>query len=66
MKTTPTYPQGSPSCSSVWSDAPAPDVWWGTDGIDALLWADPVPYENPLVPSAGKAPPVTGPDGDAS
>jgi hypothetical protein len=43
-----------------------PDVWWGTDGIDALIWADPVPYENPLVPSAGETPTVQAPAGDAS
>ena len=24
-----------------------PDVWWGHDGIDALIWADPVPYVLP-------------------
>jgi len=23
----------------------APDVWWGSDGIDALFWADGIPYE---------------------
>lgn len=23
-----------------------PDVWWGPEGIDALIWADGVPYEN--------------------
>jgi hypothetical protein len=22
-----------------------PDVWWGPDGIDALCWADGIPYE---------------------
>jgi hypothetical protein len=33
-------------------DAPAvpkpesePDVWWGEEGIDARIWADPRPYE---------------------
>jgi len=38
-------------CSSgqcgVWDYAPAPDVWWGDDGIDASLWVDPTPYTEP-------------------
>ncbi len=25
-------------------EEPAPDVWWGEDGIDALIWADAEPY----------------------
>ncbi len=32
------------------TDGPAesePDVWWGHDGIDALVWADPIPYVLP-------------------
>ena len=24
-------------------DEPAPEVWWGEAGIDALFWADPRP-----------------------
>lgn len=24
-----------------------PDVWWGEQGIDALIWADPIPYVPP-------------------
>lgn len=28
----------------VWSGGPEPDVWWGHDGIDAPIWADPRPY----------------------
>jgi len=24
-----------------------PDVWWGADGIDALIWADGPPYVHP-------------------
>lgn len=24
-----------------------PDVWYGEDGIDALIWADPLPYRDP-------------------
>jgi len=24
-----------------------PDVWWGPDGIDALIWADSQPYADP-------------------
>lgn len=31
----------------VWTDEPTPDVWWGADGIEALIWADPMPYEPP-------------------
>lgn len=31
----------------IWNDDPTPDVWWGEDGIDALIWADPPPYEPP-------------------
>jgi hypothetical protein len=43
-------------------DAPAvpnaaPEVWWGEDGIDALLWADPTPYE-PQVSEAPAEPPT--------
>jgi hypothetical protein len=26
-------------------DAPEPDCWWGPDGIDAMCWADGIPYE---------------------
>ena len=29
------------------ADEPTPDVWWGEDGIDALLWADAEPYAYP-------------------
>jgi len=33
-----------------------PDVWWGPDGIDALLWADPPPpYADPLGAEAAEA-----------
>lgn len=32
------------------------DVWWGADGIDALLWGDPPPYADPLTTEAAKAP----------
>jgi hypothetical protein len=30
--------------STVWSHQPEPDVWYGPDGIDALIWADGTPY----------------------
>ena len=33
--------------SSVWEWEPSSDVWWGPDGIDALLWADGTPYVEP-------------------
>lgn len=42
---------------------PEPDTWWGEDGIDALIWADPLPYEYPLTiaPREGsEAPPSEG------
>ena len=32
----------------VWDGEPEPDVWWGPDGIDALIWADP-PYTVPAL-----------------
>lgn len=38
-------PDVPPSSGSVC--APEPDVWWSSDrvnGIDALIWADPLPY----------------------
>jgi hypothetical protein len=49
-----------PSPISPVLDAP-PDVWWGTDGIDALLWADPPPpyvaFElKPELPSSASEP----------
>lgn len=22
-----------------------PDAWWGPDGIDAMMWADGIPFE---------------------
>jgi hypothetical protein len=31
----------------IWEDKAIPDVWWGADGIDALIWADPIPYADP-------------------
>ncbi len=34
--------------SAIWDGDPEPDVWWGKSGIDALIWADPRPYEEPL------------------
>jgi hypothetical protein len=43
---------GSPASLDCYE--PTPDVWWGSDGIDALLWSDPPPYADPLV----TAPPV--------
>lgn len=31
-----------------WEGISEPDVWWGKDGIDGLLWADPPPpYAKP-------------------
>jgi hypothetical protein len=37
--------QQSAQPSGVLDDEPMPDVWWGEDGIDALIWADPRPYD---------------------
>lgn len=31
----------------IWFGAAEPDVWWGDDGIDALIW--PKPYRKPDV-----------------
>jgi hypothetical protein len=37
-------------------DTSEPDIWWGPDGIDGLLWADPPPpYADPLAAEAAKA-----------
>jgi hypothetical protein len=30
-----------------WHWEPSPDVWWGEDGIDAMIWADGQPYSGP-------------------
>lgn len=39
-----------------------PEVWWGKDGIDGLLWADPAPpYAEPLSDTDRQnIPPPTG------
>jgi hypothetical protein len=34
----------------IWDDGPAPDVWWGENGIDALIWADGRPCDGPTDP----------------
>jgi hypothetical protein len=34
-----------PGRCSVWDYEPAPEVWWGDGGIDALVW--PKPYAVP-------------------
>lgn len=47
----PTKPNSTDSLS-VWDGDPEPDVWYGPEGIDALLWADPVPYADPLMGEA--------------
>jgi hypothetical protein len=33
-----------------------PDVWWGPNGIDALTWADGIPYAGPTSNSLATAP----------
>jgi hypothetical protein len=35
-------PRGYSSLGGVEAAAVTPDVWWGSDGIDALIW--PKPY----------------------
>lgn len=52
---------GSPA--SLDCDEPAPDVWWGGNGIDALIWADGQPY-GPLDTCAQLCKPAIA--GDAS
>jgi len=37
---------------------PESDVWWGEDGIDALLW--PKPYDEPPAEDADEASPLEG------
>jgi hypothetical protein len=32
---------------ATWGGDPEPDVWWGEDGIDAMIWADGQPYSGP-------------------
>jgi hypothetical protein len=36
------------------------DVWWGPDGIDALIWADQVPYESASLEAEAEAVPSGG------
>lgn len=38
--------------SGIWGNdsSPQPEVWWGVNGIDALIWADPRPYDDPPKP----------------
>jgi len=36
----------SPTCGAT-AVPVEPDVWWSADGIDALIWADPLPYRCP-------------------
>lgn len=52
MKTT---KQNMPVPSPVWDDEPTPDVWWGANGIDAPLWADPRPYAGQSVDASTEA-----------
>jgi hypothetical protein len=33
--------------AGAWNAHHKPDAWYGPDGIDALIWADPRPYDNP-------------------
>ncbi len=36
-------------------EAPTPDVWWGAEGIDSLIWADPRPYDWPALGASTSA-----------
>jgi hypothetical protein len=56
----PTKPAPS-EVNDIWQGDPEPDVWWGSNGIDALLWADPPPYAEP-VPEATSAVPQRADD----
>jgi hypothetical protein len=38
-------PVQTPDSASSHPFSSHPDVWWGPDGIDALCWADGIPYE---------------------
>jgi hypothetical protein len=38
--------QSTTDAFPIWHNEPEPDVWWGEEGIDALLWADPRPYDD--------------------
>jgi hypothetical protein len=56
----PTKPN-PPEVNDTWHGDPEPDVWWGPDGIDALRWADPPPYAEPVPePVATSAVPLAG------
>jgi hypothetical protein len=32
----------------IWNGGAEPDVTWGASGIDALIWADPPAYAEPI------------------
>lgn len=48
--------------ASIWEDEPVADVWWGASGIDALIWADPIPYGEPADASVEAAEPLMAGD----
>lgn len=45
---------------------PEPDVWWGDDGIDAMIWADPLPYGDPRTTVSSAEAEVPFADGSAA
>ena len=56
--------------SGIWGNdsSPQPEVWWGANGIDALIWADPRPYDDPPPPYDDPPKPESRPEaaGDAA
>lgn len=58
MSNIPDNPCGHSSLFGAEAVAVEPDVWWGPDGIDALLWADPPPYAEPVPEPAASAAPL--------
>lgn len=54
-----TAPVATPAGTANRESGGEPDVWWGEDGIDALIWADPTPYERPQSPAVCEPTPVS-------
>ena len=38
----------SESSQATFDVGAEPDVWWGPNGIDALVWGDPISYRRPI------------------
>jgi hypothetical protein len=39
----------TPALHPTWFGDPEPDIWCGQSGINALIWADPLPYDEPAL-----------------